>query len=238
MYYTENVIPKSIGVIENSLHLCSEQLRETVEANLGKFLKVAAQDQKLRRASVALVIADVGPGADIDGISNPIGWSDEAAIILTRRSESLRNHPGQWALPGGKLEIGESSEECSLRELEEEVGITIGGDHVLGSLDDFVTRSGFAITPIVVWGGVGIRSQINPDEVASIHRIPVSEFLRSDAPRLTETNTSEFPILRMPVGEEFIAAPTAAILYQFREVCLLGRTTRVAHYKQPRFAWE
>ena len=45
------------------------------------------------------------------------------------------------------------------------------------------------------------------------------------------------PILRMPVGDNWIAAPTAAILYQFREVCILGRDTRVAHFDQPAFAW-
>jgi hypothetical protein len=47
---------------------------------------------------------------------------------------------------------------------------------------------------------------------------------------------SEHPVLRMPVGERAIAAPTAAVLYQFREVCILGRNTRVAHFEQPLFA--
>jgi len=46
------------------------------------------------------------------------------------------------------------------------------------------------------------------------------------------------PVLRMPIGDDWIAAPTAAVLYQFREVCLLGRQTRVAHFEQPRFAWK
>jgi hypothetical protein len=54
---------------------------------------------------------------------------------------------------------------------------------------------------------------------------------------LSETSTSDAPILRMPVGDDHIAAPTAAILYQFREVCLFGRHTRVAHFEQPEFAW-
>jgi hypothetical protein len=44
-------------------------------------------------------------------------------------------------------------------------------------------------------------------------------------------------VLKMPVGHSWIAAPTAAVLYQFREVCVVGRTTRVAHFEQPRFAW-
>ena len=223
---------------DDTTYTCSEYFRDEVKANLRKFNSIEAADPQLRRASVALVIADVGLGADIEGINNPKEWSSDAAIFLTRRSANLRNHPGQWALPGGKLEAGETDVECALRELEEEVGVVISSENVLGSLDDFVTRSGFSMKPIVIWGGKGLETQINLDEVASLHRIPVSEFLRPDAPRLTKVDTSKFPVLRMPVGKEFIAAPTAAILYQFREVCVLGRPTRVAHFEQPRFAWE
>jgi len=90
---------------------------------------------------------------------------------------------------------------------------------------------------VVVWGGAGLATRPNPDEVASVHRIPLSEFLREDAPHLEQTDSSPHPVLRMPVGDDHIAAPTAALIYQFREVCLLGRHTRVAHYEQPEFAW-
>jgi hypothetical protein len=93
------------------------------------------------------------------------------------------------------------------------------------------------MTPVVIWGGANLMTEANPDEVASIHRIPLTEFTRTDAPRLTQTATSDSPILRMPVGSDHIAAPTAAILYQFREVCLLNQHTRVAHFEQPQFAW-
>ena len=149
----------------------------------------------------------------------------------------MRHHAGQWALPGGRLDAGETPVETALRELHEEVGIEAAPQAVLGCLDDFVTRSGFVMTPVVVWGGSGIEHRANPAEVASVHRIPLSEFLRSDAPRLSRIPQSDAPVLRMPVGDDSIAAPTAAILYQFREVALLGRDTRVAHYEQPTFAW-
>ena len=79
--------------------------------------------------------------------------------------------------------------------------------------------------------------QPNPAEAASAHCIPLAEFLRTDAPLLEPVDTSPHPVLRMPVGDDWIAAPTAAIIYQFREVCLLGNATRVAHYEQPTFAW-
>ena len=58
-----------------------------------------------------------------------------------------------------------------------------------------------------------------------------------DAPLLEHLEEHEHPVLRMPIGDDWIAAPTAAILYQFREVCVFGRETRVAHFDQPKFAW-
>ena len=168
----------------------------------------------------------------------PNAWSEEAAFILTRRSATLRNHAGQWALPGGRLDAGESPEQAALRELHEEVDLRLGMDAVLGRLDDFVTRSGFVITPVLVWAGAAPELKPNAAEVASIHRIPVEEFMRTDAPLLDALEGSEHPVLRMPVGDTWIAAPTAAMLYQFREVCVAGRTTRVAHFEQPTFAWK
>ncbi|MDM0026317.1 NUDIX hydrolase [Variovorax saccharolyticus] len=190
----------------------------------------------LRPAAVALVLLEEGSGADLPGIARPPSWSDSPAILLTRRSEALRNHAGQWALPGGTIDPGESAEAAALRELREEVGLELGMAQVLGKLDDFTTRSGFAITPVVMWAGPARRLVINDAEVASIHRIPVHEFMRSDAPLLDAIEDSVHPVLRMPVGNTWIAAPTAAFLYQFREQCIAGRDIRVAHYEQPMFA--
>jgi len=145
--------------------------------------------------------------------------------------------PGQWAFPGGRMDAGESPEDTALRELAEEVGLKLRHDRVIGRLDDFTTRSGFTVTPVVVWGGPGVDLTPNPAEVESIHRIPIAEFLRNDAPILEEIPESRNPVLLMPVGNSWIAAPTAALIYQFREVAILGKNTRVAHYEQPFFAW-
>ncbi len=190
-----------------------------------------------RHAAVAVALIDEGPGADLDGLPRHQQPSDRAAILLTRRAASMRNHPGQWALPGGLIDPGETPEQAALRELEEEVALPVDASCVLGRLDDFATRSGFVITPVIVWAGSGSRLIANPGEVQSVHRIPVDEFLRTDAPMLEKLPEHAEPILRMPIGTSWIAAPTAAILYQFREVCILGRLTRVAHFEQPRFAW-
>jgi len=214
------------------------QLRRRIVEHLQGFSVHRADAAGHRAAAVAVAIADEGHGADLAGIRDPQGWSTAAALLLTRRAGSLRAHAGQWALPGGRIDEGETPEQAALRELHEEVGLQLGSDSLIGRLDDFVTRSGYVITPVLVWAGAARDMVPNPHEVQSIHRIPVSEFLRADAPMLETRDDSEHPVLRMPVGDSWIAAPTAAVLYQFRELCIWGRPTRVAHFEQPHFAWK
>jgi 8-oxo-dGTP pyrophosphatase MutT (NUDIX family) len=217
--------------------VCDEELRGMIARRLQTFETRVAAHAEGRQAAVAIVVADVGYGADLRGLPRHAEPQSTAGLILTRRAQHLRNHPGQWAFPGGRLDEGESPIGAALREMREEVGVDLPESAVLGQLDDFVTRSGFVMTPVVIWGGGGLDVRPNPAEVASVHRIPLTEFLRADAPRLDPVEGSAHPILRMPVGDDHIAAPTAALIYQFREVCLLGRATRVAHFEQPEFAW-
>jgi 8-oxo-dGTP pyrophosphatase MutT (NUDIX family) len=209
-----------------------------IEARLRAFGVHAVAAEGRPAAAVALAITDAGHGAELPGMPKHTNWSRQAALVLTRRSEKLRSHAGQWALPGGRIEAGETAEQAALREMAEEVALQLDSSAVLGRLDDFVTRSGFVITPVVVWAGAARRMSPNLAEVQSIHRIPVREFLRPDAPLLEHVASSAHPVLRMPVGKGWIAAPTAAILYQFCEVCIGARHTRVAHYEQPAFAWK
>ncbi len=217
--------------------LCDDDLRARISANLKAFEPRLAE-QDARRAAVAVTVVDLAHGAALTGLPDYADWQPHPALLLTRRSAALRNHPGQWAFPGGRVDPGETAVETALREMHEEVSLRLPADAVLGRLDDFVTRSGFVMSPVVVWGGPRQETWPNPQEVASVHRIPFTELLREDAPRLDPVDDGEHPILRMPVGGDHIAAPTAAIIYQFREVCLLGRETRVAHFEQPRFAWK
>lgn len=228
-----DIMPESLF---NSFE-CTEFLWEQMAANLGRFSVSARKAAPKQRAAVAITVVEAGYGADVDGLPRHANWDTCAALVLTRRAAGLRNHAGQWAFPGGRMEEGERPEETALRELREEVGVQLDPGRIMGCLDDFNTRSGFTITPVVVWGGRGLRLTPNPQEVASIHRIPIKELMRKDAPILESIPESRHPVLLMPVGRSWIAAPTAAMLYQFREVAIRGRDTRVAHYEQPYFAW-
>lgn len=201
-------------------------LRDRLVSHLRSFEREACDAGELRAAAVAVTIVD-----DQDG---------RACFLLTRRSEELRNHGGQWALPGGRLDPGETVEEAARRELHEELGVDLPAGAVLGLLDDYPTRSGFVITPVVVWGEPGLRLVPDPVEVAAAYRVPLSVLEGPDVPRFHEIPESDRPLVSIPIAmvDTNIHAPTAAILYQLREVALWGRATRVAHYEQPLFAWK
>jgi 8-oxo-dGTP pyrophosphatase MutT (NUDIX family) len=179
----------------------------------------------LKRAAVAIVLVE----ADVA--------VDGTAFVLTRRASSLRSHRGQWALPGGRCDTGETAVVAALRELHEELGLALGEDHVLGLLDDYPTRSGYLITPVVVWADAGAALTPNPDEVAAAHRIALAEIERGDAFDFTVIPESTRRVIRFRLSGQLIHAPTAAMIYQFSEV-LAGRDTRVAELEQPVFAWK
>lgn len=159
------------------------------------------------------------------------------SFVLTRRSAKLRAHKGQWALPGGRLDPGESTRDAALRELDEELGVNVDPDRVLGELDDFVTRSGYRITPTVIWAAdLPFEPVPREAEVASVHVIALRDL--DVEPHFVAIPESSRPVIQVPLVGSRIHAPTGAILYQFREVVLHGRHTRVAHYEQPVFAWK
>jgi len=162
---------------------------------------------------------------------------DETALLLTLRAAGLRAHGGQWALPGGRCDAGETPVAASLRELREELGLVAGDEQVLGVLDDYPTRSGYLITPVVVWTEVGAQLAPNPQEVASVHRIGLQSIEHAEAFDFTAIPESTRRVIRFHHDSGLIHAPTAALIYQFREV-LAGRETRVADLEQPVFAWK
>jgi 8-oxo-dGTP pyrophosphatase MutT (NUDIX family) len=179
---------------------------------------------ELKRAAVAIALT----AAD---------RADETAVLLTRRASGLRAHRAQWALPGGRCDAGETLMQSALRELREELGLDLGADAVLGLLDDYPTRSGYLITPVVVWAGTEGAIVPNPQEVASVHRIPLRTVEHEKAFDFIAIPESTRRVVRFHWDQRLIHAPTAALIYQFREV-LAGRDTRVADLEQPVFAWK
>ncbi len=174
-----------------------------------------------------------------DAITGAVdGTAGGAAVLLTRRGSRLNDHPGQWALPGGRVDHGETPLEAAIREVAEEVGLSLTPDHLLGRLDDYPTRSGYVISPFVFWAGTEADPVANPDEVASIHRIAIRELAREDSPRFIDIPESDRPVIQLPIGGDLIHAPTGAVLYQFRAVAYDGRAVRVDEFEQPVFAWK
>ena len=200
------------------------QTRDGICSNVQGFQDRRQQAADLRRAAVTLTV---------------FKHEGEGAIIITRRSSKLRDHSGQWALPGGRIDQGENAVQAALRELHEEINLCLDESHVVGTLDDYLTRSGYLITPVVIWSDIEY-SQLYPnlDEVDSIHAFTFRELSRLDSPYLESIPQSDSPVLSMHYGDDRIFAPTGALLYQFREVAICGRATRVLHFDQPVFAWK
>jgi len=156
-------------------------------------------------------------------------------VPMMRRAARMRAHPGQWALPGGRIDEGEDAVAAAVREMDEELGIRVPTSAAVGLLDDYATRSGYVITPVVLWAGEVGELKPNPDEVASVH---VATLAQLDVdPRFVRIPESDQPVIQLPIFGDLIHAPTAAVLYQFREIALHGRLTRVGHFEQPVFAW-
>jgi 8-oxo-dGTP pyrophosphatase MutT (NUDIX family) len=196
--------------------------RGTVAARLAGFPRVAAERPDLKQAAVALCVTEAASGP---------------ALLLTRRNARLRAHAGQWALPGGRRDRGETAVQGALRELSEEVGLDLGEGDVLGLLDDYVTRSGYVMTPVVCWAGTVPADRLsgNPAEVAEIHQIPLASL--DVEPRLIAIPESDAPVIQLPLLGGYLHAPTAAIVHQFCRLAGRGAVERVAHYEQPVFAW-
>jgi 8-oxo-dGTP pyrophosphatase MutT (NUDIX family) len=163
--------------------------------------------------------------------------SGGAAFLLCRRAAGLNRHASQWALPGGRLDDGESPEDAARRELEEELGVSLGADAVIGLLDDYPTRSGYVITPVVLWGGGRLELRPDPSEVLAVYRVGLHQLCRDDSPRFVSIPESDRPVVQVPLGSDLIHAPTGAVLVQFRWLALEGRDDPVAGFEQPVFAW-
>lgn len=233
-----------------------DELRGRIVANLTAHERRAEPLGELRHAAVAIVLVDSAEGEDRTDAHQPtdaemdvipggaggldgrmVGVSGGAAFLLCRRAATLNRHASQWALPGGRLDEGESVLEAALRELHEELGVILTPDACLGTLDDYRTRSGYVITPVVLWGGGHLDMRPDPGEVLAAYRVGLRELLRADSPRFVSIAESDRPVVQVPLGNDLIHAPTGAVLLQLRWLCLEGRSDPVASFEQPVFAW-
>lgn len=233
-----------------------EELRTRVEGNLAGHERRVLELGERRHAAVAIVLSpsDAGedrvdpapPAAEAMGVipggaggldGRMVGVSGGASFLLCRRAAGLNRHASQWALPGGRLDPGETTEQAARRELHEELGVELGPGSVLGLLDDYATRSGFVITPVVLWSGRRLDLRPDPGEVLAAYRVGLHELLRPDSPRFVAIPESERPVVQVPLGGDLIHAPTGAVLLQLRWLGLEGDPSPVGHLEQPVFAW-
>ncbi|MCX8560255.1 CoA pyrophosphatase [Mycolicibacterium mucogenicum] len=232
-----------------------DALREQIGTHLAGHQRRVVDDPSKRHAAVAIVLVDSERGEDridpapvdewIGGRPLPdqnldgrmVDVAGGAAFLLCRRTSRLNSHAAQWALPGGRLDPGETVVDAALRELHEEVGITLPADSVLGLLDDYATRSGYVITPVVLWGGGRLDPQPSPDEVVAVYRVGLHQLQRPDSPRFISIPESDRPVVQIPLGNDLIHAPTGAVLLQMRWLGLEGRPDPVDELEQPVFAW-
>ena len=212
----------------------SQATRAHIRANLARYSRRAAALGGLRAAAVSVVLAPSVPESGADRTTT--------TFLLTLRAPRLNAHAGQYALPGGKLDPGEDALTAARRELREELGVEAGPEQVLGMLDDLPTRSGYLVTPFVVWLGEQAEPRPAPDEVAGLHRIPLTDLFagagRGGNRGLAvgaESGPAVFSLYLPALGHDLFA-PTAAIMDHFREVALMGRPTPVVRFGEPRFA--
>ena len=236
-----------------------DSLRARLDTNLHAHERQVQPLDGRRHAAVAIVVlnsdaerhdGDPVRGVDMSGVPGDprgadgrpldgrmVGVSGGAAFLLCRRPSNMRRHAGQWALPGGRIDGGETPLDAALRELEEELGLRLKAQNVVGWLDDYTTRSGFVITPLVLWCDSDPALRPDPDEVFAVYRVGLQALLDGE-PRFISIPESERPVIQVPLGNDLIHAPTGAILYQFREVALRGRIgERIDHLEEPVFAW-
>lgn len=208
-----------------ALYPLTAKLIDDIRIACADFGPVAITDDALRRAAVGIVLV---PSDDDPG---------EAAFLLTMRPQTMRAHGGQFALPGGKIDPGESAIETAIRECEEELGLILAVEDALGVLDDYETRSGYAITPVVLYADREHVIAPNPEEVAKVHRVALHQLTDEKAVEFTTIEESDRPLIRLNIAGSQVHAPTAAMIYQFAEL-LQGRRTIVSHLEQPVFAWK
>ena len=144
----------------------------------------------------------------------PIVHGPTPGILLTKRSAALSSHPGQVAFPGGRIDPGETPVEAALREAREEVGLPADLVEVTGRLPDYVTGTGYHISPVIGLLAPGFVPVPAAAEVEEVFELPLSVLLDSSAPqrRRASWKGREREFWVWPHARHYIWGATAAIL--------------------------
>ena len=146
--------------------------------------------------------------------------------MFTQRTDHLLHHAGQISFPGGHMDPGDGTpEETALRETEEEVGLDRRHVEIVGRLDEYVTRTGFSITPVVALVTPPFETNPDPEEVDDVFEVPLSFLLdpvnHQRHSREFEGRTREFHA--MPFRDYYIWGATAGMLINLYEVLRDGQ---------------
>jgi len=172
---------------------------ETGDPGTDRMLEIMAREAPVRPAAVLIPVVDHA----------------EPTVLLTQRSAHLKEHSGQIAFPGGKIDATDKSpRDAALREAEEEIGLDRSFVDPIGYLDVYGTGFGFRILPTVARVKPGFRLTINHSEVDDAFEVPLS-FLMN--PENHQVHSKEFRGMErsyyaMPFAERFIWGATAGIL--------------------------
>lgn len=145
----------------------------------------------------------------------PIITGPNPAILLTKRTAHLRKHAGQVSFPGGRMDPEDATPEAAaLRETWEEIGLQAGSIELVGRMADYVTGTGYRVTPVIGLVPPGAAYHLNEAEVDQVFELPLSVVMDPAAPRREQGEwggrAREFWV--WPHPEHYIWGATAAIL--------------------------
>jgi 8-oxo-dGTP pyrophosphatase MutT (NUDIX family) len=184
-----------------------EQLRARLAA-----IAAEPDDGRVAHGEDVLQVLDVPPIPA--AVLVPVVMRPLPGILLTKRNAHLNKHAGQVSFPGGRIDKGESPEQAALREAEEEIALAPSAVEVLGRMADYVTGTGFRITPVLGVLPPGLELRPSPEEVEAVFELPLDVLLDPAAPQRQRQHVRgqwrEYWV--WPHPEHFIWGATAAIL--------------------------
>jgi len=180
-----------------------------------RLTEIAAAPQENSVAYGSEVLPGLGAPTIAAAVLVPVVMSDSPSILLTKRTAHLKQHAGQVSFPGGRIDPDDADpESAALREAHEEIALDPRRVEVLGRMADFITGTGYRITPILGLLPPGLAYRPSPEEVESVFEFPLNVLLDPDAPRRQRQHTRgrwrEYWV--WPHPDHFIWGATAAIL--------------------------